>query len=115
MANALLTVDPPRAWEATFDAVKAANSADGFTGEDGGITISFVSKGSSSRRGNSVDDFDVPGIFRALAADDFDRAVELARGFQGETPRAFATIAIARSVLDSKQPKANGQNTKPPN
>ncbi len=115
VANALLTVDPSRAWEATFDAVKAANSADGFTGEDGGITASFVSKGSSSRRSNSVDDFDVPGIFRALAADDFDRAVELARGFQGEGPRAVATIAIARSVLDSKQPKASAPNAKPAN
>jgi hypothetical protein len=36
------------------------------------------------------------------AADDYDRAVQLARGFQG-APRATATIAIARSVLKEKR------------
>lgn len=47
-------------------------------------------------------DFDVEGIFTNLATDDYDRAVQLARGFQGEAPRTNATIAIARSVLNEK-------------
>jgi hypothetical protein len=38
-------------------------------------------------------------VFGALANDDYERAVQLARGFQAEAPRANATIAIARSVL----------------
>jgi hypothetical protein len=105
VANALLTADRARAWDAAFDAVKASNSADGFTGEDGGLVIQFQTKGSSSVRSDDAPDFDVAGIFRALATDDYDRAVQLARGFQGETPRAMATIAIARSVLEQKQPR----------
>jgi hypothetical protein len=48
--------------------------------------------------------FDVEGIFRELARQDYDRAVEVARGFAGEGPRAMATIAIARSVLEEKKP-----------
>jgi hypothetical protein len=52
---------------------------------------------------NDVPDFDVAGIFSSLAADDYDRAVQLARGFQGAAPRATATIAIARSVLKEKK------------
>jgi hypothetical protein len=50
-----------------------------------------------------VPDFDLEGIFKELALQDYDRAVELARGFQGEGPRAVATIAIARAILDSKK------------
>ena len=103
VANAFKTIDPPRVWDATFDAVKAANSAEGFTGEDGEIVVKFQSKGGSSVHSSDVPDFDLEGIFGYLAAQDYDRAVELARGFQGEGPRAVATIAIARAILEPKK------------
>ncbi len=103
VANALKVVDPGRVWDATFDAVKAANSAEGFTGEDGEIVLMFQSKGGSSVHTNDAPDFDLEGIFKDLALQDYDRAVELARGFQGEGPRAVATIAIARAILESKR------------
>ena len=102
VATVLEPIDVPRAWDAAFDAVKAANSAEGFTGEDGELTLRFQSKGSSAVYSNSVADFDVAGIFAALAEEDYDRAVQLARGFEGQAPRATATIAIARSVLSKK-------------
>ena len=51
---------------------------------------------------NAVPDFDIEGIFGKLAHNDYDRAVQLARGFQGEAPRANATIAICQSVLNEK-------------
>jgi len=105
VANALKTIDATRVWDATFDAVKAANSAEGFTGEDGGLVLKFQSKGSSSVYTTDVADFDLNGIFRDLADKDYDRAVELARGFQAEGPRAVATIAIARAVLEPKKTK----------
>jgi hypothetical protein len=60
-------------------------------------------KGMHFGRNNPVPDFDVGGIFAAFAAEDFERAVELARGLQRDSPRASATIAIARSVLDQKK------------
>jgi hypothetical protein len=107
VANALRVVDPPRVWDATFDAVKAANSATGFTGEDGELVLKFQSKSGSSVNTNDVPEFDLDGIFRALAQQDLDRAVELARGFEGEGPRAVATIAIARGVLDNKKATAS--------
>ena len=103
VANAYKTVDPSRAWDATFDAVKAANAAEGFTGEDGELVFKFQSKGQSSINTNDVPEFDLDGIFRDLAAKDYDRAVELARGFQAEGPRAVATIAIARAILEPKK------------
>lgn len=103
VANAFKVIDPGRMWDATFDAVKAANSAEGFTGEDGEIVVKFQSKGGSSVHNNDVPDFDLEGIFGHLATQDYDRAVELARGFQGEGPRAVATIAIARAILEPKK------------
>ncbi len=105
VAYALNVIDRDRVWDAAFDAVKAANSAEGFTGEDGEIVASFQSKGHSSVHSNDVPEFDLEGIFRDLALQDYDRAVEMARGFQAEGPRAVATIAIARAILEPPKKK----------
>ncbi len=88
IANALLLIDRSKAWDAVFDAVKAANSADGFTGEDGAIRNSLVTKGISRTNNNSVREFDISGIFSELAKENYHRTVDLASGFQREGPRA---------------------------
>ena len=111
VAYALNVIDRDKVWDATFDAVKAANSAEGFTGEDGEVVATFQSKGHSSVHTSDVPEFDLDGLFRDLATQDYDRAVELARGFQSEGPRAVATIAIARAILEPK-PQKSAQNTK---
>lgn len=100
VANAWRVVESGRVSEAIFDAVKAANSTDGFTGEGGMVTQTMHSKGMISVRPQPVPDFDIAELFGALASEDYERAVQLARGFQGEAARANATIAIARSVLN---------------
>jgi hypothetical protein len=102
IANALKLIEPSRVWEAVLDAVKAANSTEGFTGEDGVLTLHVNSKSQIMNRTDGVPDFDIEGIFGKLANSDYDRAVQLARGFQGEAPRTNATIAIARAVLNEK-------------
>lgn len=103
IANALMLVEPSRAWDIVFEAVKAANSTEGFTGEDGVIAMTISRKEQIIRRKfENVPDFDIRGIFGTLARTDFDRAVHLAGSFQGEAPRANATVAIARSVLNDK-------------
>jgi hypothetical protein len=103
VANALLVSDRSKSWDAAYDAVKAANSAEGFTGEDGLLRISLRTKTIGTIRSSSVQDFDVSGIFTQLALDDYNRTVELARGFEREAPRASAVIAIARAVLEDKK------------
>ncbi|HJP90843.1 MAG TPA: hypothetical protein VJ875_02745 [Pyrinomonadaceae bacterium] len=107
VANAIKGIDRARVWEATFDAVKAANSAEGFTGEDGELVVKFQSKGQASLRNKYIEDFDLDGIFSDLALEHYDRAVELARGFQAEGPRAIATIAIAEAILHPKKGAAS--------
>jgi hypothetical protein len=106
VATGLFEPDRERAWDTTFEAVKAANSAAGFTGEDGTLSVTLKIKGMASISGHAAPDFDLAGIMALLAKDDYDRAIELAQGFQGEAPRANAVIAIARSLLDAKATKA---------
>jgi len=95
-----------RVWEATFDTVKAANAAEGFTSEDCELEVTFQSKGQASLRNKPVADFDLNGIFSYLALEHDDRAVELAR-FQAEGPRAIATIAIAEAILQPEKAAAS--------
>jgi hypothetical protein len=102
IANALQLIEPARAWDAIFDAVKAANSAEGFTGEGGVIRVTMNAKGQVMARMDANPDFDLEGIFGKLANEDYDRVIQLARGFQGEAPRANATIATARALLNEK-------------
>lgn len=103
IANALRLIEPSRAWDAIFDAVKAANSTEGFTGEDGALILTVNSKSEILTTRDTNPDFDIEGIFGEVANTDYERTVQLARGFQGEAPRANATIAIARSMLNVRK------------
>lgn len=101
--NVLLLADRAKAWEAMTDTIKTANSAEGFTGEDGAIRVSLLTKNMSSIRSSSSGEFDISGVFTELARDDYNRTVELARLFEREAPRASAVIAIARAILEEKK------------
>ncbi|MEO6392243.1 MAG: hypothetical protein ABIP75_10355 [Pyrinomonadaceae bacterium] len=102
VANAYQATSHEQTWETMSDAIRAANGAVEFTGEDGSLMFSLRAKSFASINTESVDDFDVTGIFGLLAVEDYYRSVELARGFEGEAPRSSAIIAIARAVLTPK-------------
>lgn len=104
VTNVILLIDRTKAWELAADITKAANSAEGFTGEDGAMRVSLITKTSSSIRSSSAGEFDVSGVVSELAKDDYNRAIDLVRGFEKEAPRASATIAIAKAVLEEKKP-----------
>ncbi|HJP94761.1 MAG TPA: hypothetical protein VJ875_22555 [Pyrinomonadaceae bacterium] len=103
IANAINLISPLRVWDALFDAVKAANGTEDFKGEDAVLTLKVITKNQIWKKIDAVSDFDIAGIFDDVANKDFERAVQLARGFRGEAPRANATIAICRSVLNEKK------------
>ena len=86
-----------------MEAIKAANSAESFSGEDGVLRTSLITQSMSSVRSSSVAEFNVADLFTLLTKEDYGRAVELARGFEREAPRASAVIAIARAVLEEKK------------
>ena len=96
----LVDLDQVRAWETLAEVVKAANSAEGFTGEDSRVSSSLRTKQMVVMSNASAPEFDLLTPFRLLARADLLRAIQLAKGFTGEAPRAVATLAIARSVLE---------------
>jgi len=105
VATRFFEFDRNRAWEIMSDVVKAANAAPDFTGADAGLAARIRIGGMSTTTSFPAPVFDLTGIFATLAKDDMTRAVALAQTFTGESPRAIATLAIARAVLDDKGAK----------
>ncbi|MDQ3687868.1 MAG: hypothetical protein M3430_20010, partial [Acidobacteriota bacterium] len=103
VATQFLVADRGRVWEALGEVAKAANAAEEFTGEDGSFTTTLQAKNFGMWVStHSAESLDLAGIFGALAKDDFDRAVEAAKSFTGESPRAVAILAVARTAMESK-------------
>ena len=55
VANALLPLDRTRAWEMMLEVAKASNSAEGFNGEDGRLTMQLRTKNMASMHSSTVD------------------------------------------------------------
>lgn len=103
VANAFLPLDRGRAWETMLEVAKASNSAEGFNGEDGRLTMRLQTKFMTSMRSSTVDEFNLTGIFRTLSQENATQAIEIARSFERESPRATALISVARALLSDKQ------------
>lgn len=86
-----------------LEVVKASNSAASFSG-DGRLTMRLQSKNMTSLHSSTVDEFNLHGIFRTLSQENATQAIELARSFEGEAPRATALIAVGRALLSEKAP-----------
>ena len=101
-------IDRVRSWELLGEVVKAANSAEAYTGEDSRISARLQTKFMVVMSNSTAEDFDLLAVFRHLARADLLRAIQLAKTFTGESPRAVATLAIARSVLEKRKDAASG-------
>ncbi|HYV83977.1 MAG TPA: hypothetical protein VE931_10700 [Pyrinomonadaceae bacterium] len=106
VAVGLADVDRVRAWEVLSEVVKAANGADAYTGEDSRISSQLQTKMMVLVSNSTAEDFDLLAVFRHLARADLMRAIQLAKTFTGEAPRAVATLAIARTMLEKKKDPA---------
>jgi hypothetical protein len=105
VATQLFDLDRPRAWDVMLQVVRASNAAKDYTGEDGRLSTRLQTKEMTMMTNSGAESFDLNGIFAKLAREDLQRAVDLARGFEGESPRAIATLAVARAVLDKGEKK----------
>jgi hypothetical protein len=103
ISSVFIEADRSRAWELISEVVKAGNSAEGFSGDDARVTVSLRFKNGAMLRDSNAADFDLLGVFRALAKTDLYPAIEAAKNFTNEVPRANAILAIARTVLEEKQ------------
>jgi hypothetical protein len=99
VATQMIQLDRARTWEVMLEVIKASNAAKEFTGEDARMGVRLQTRNGVHSTSTSVQSFDLNDIFARLAAEDLSRAVELAKAFDGESPRAVATLAVARYVL----------------
>jgi hypothetical protein len=90
----------------TAEAIKVANSINGYTGEEGKVEFRLDTTDNITILKADAPAFNLSNIFARLAKDDFPRASSLAKTLTGEYPRALSTIAVASSVLNKKQPTA---------
>ncbi|HWT01987.1 MAG TPA: hypothetical protein VN256_17190 [Pyrinomonadaceae bacterium] len=111
VTKGFLEADRARAWELVSDVVRAGNSAEGFTGDDARLSVTLRYRNGVMMNSVNATDFDLPGLFRGLARDDLYRAIESAKSFTAEAPRANAHLAIARAVLEER-PKPEGGKQK---
>lgn len=99
IATPLYELDAGRVWSLMPDLVKTVNSVSDFTGEDGRLAVRFQTKHHASLRTSTIENFNLQPVFASLAKTDLNRAIDLAKGFTGESPRAVATLAVATTAL----------------
>lgn len=103
VATGLADLDPVRSWETLSEIVKAANSAETYTGEDSRISSRLQTPQMMVMTNSTVEEFDLLTLFRQLTRSDVLRSIQVAKGFTGESARAVAMLAIARSLLEKNQ------------
>lgn len=112
ITTAAARVDAARAWSLLRELVKAANSAEDFTGEEVSFDLAEDESSAdkiSTRFSVEAEAFRLDGIFATMARLDFDKALAESRALDGDVPQAFATIAIARTVLEKQNPEARSR------
>jgi hypothetical protein len=108
VATQLVAPDSNHAWEILSEAVKAANSAETFSGEDTRITAQLWTREGPKIRSVNVEDLGLRVILRSLAKEELERSIELAKSFKNEKPRATAILAIAGTVLEKPASQSVG-------
>ncbi len=102
VATLMFEVDRGRVWEAVLEAVKAANAVSDFKGEDAQIVARLAIGRGASTSNFTVESFNLNKVFGSLAKEDLYRAIETARSFSADAPRASASLAVAKAVLETK-------------
>ncbi|HEX8709863.1 MAG TPA: hypothetical protein VF723_16600 [Pyrinomonadaceae bacterium] len=94
---------PSRAWALLSETVRAANAAEDYAGDEAALDIAADENPAGAgdvEFSVEAEVFRLDGIFATIARMDFEKALAEARALRGEVPQAFASIAIARSVLE---------------
>jgi len=97
-------LNKPRSWELMSETVKAANAVPDFTGENGHTSQLLEGKFSIQMGTELVGPTELPDLFVKLAEADFYQAINAAKSFSGDAPRALVTISIARAEFEAKKP-----------
>jgi hypothetical protein len=99
--------DAARAWEMLALTVKAANAIEDYTGEEVELDLTADEESSKESSEETPEPFIIETamfrldkIFATMAHLDFEKALTNARALSGPVPRALASIAVARTMLE---------------
>jgi len=104
VALRLFELDRLHAWALAVDVVKAANSVDGFSGEDGKLTARLRAKNVIAMINSDEPSFNAITLFARLGQDDLQHAISLVNNLTGDAPRVAASLAIARPIILKQKP-----------
>jgi hypothetical protein len=103
VSSSFFKLDRSRSWTIAYEAVRAANAAPGFTGENATLSARLRAKNVISMINIDEPSFSFASLFDLLSQDDLQIALTLANDLKEESPRAIATLAVATSVLKKLQ------------
>jgi tetratricopeptide (TPR) repeat protein len=92
-----------RVWELLNETVKAANAVPDFTGENGQTNLNLEGKLIFHLGTELATPTDLSDAFATLAVDNFYQALDAARGFSGDAPRALSMISVTRAMFESNK------------
>ena len=98
-------LDKVRSWQLLSETVKAANAVNDFTGDNGRTSQLLEGKFSINMTTELATPTALSDLFGTLTEDNFYQAMDAARTFSGEAPRAMVMISVARAVFDEKRGK----------
>ncbi len=106
VTSSAMNVDRQRAWDALHEAVKAANSAEEFSGEQ--VTIEIHADEAAGDESEPAftftsDAFRLDRIFAKMARLDFDKAMTETHALESGVTRSIAQIAVARAILENSR------------
>ncbi|HBB93836.1 MAG TPA: hypothetical protein DC054_00460 [Blastocatellia bacterium] len=99
-------LDKVRSWQLLSETVKAANAVADFTGDNGRTSQLLEGKFSINMTTELASPTALTDLFGGLAEDNFYQAIDAARTFSGEAPRAMVMISVTRSVFEEKRNKS---------
>lgn len=104
----LNTLDSSRAWEVVSQAVKAANAAEDFDGENW-IQFSMPTKRSFKAIAIGGESYSLSRLFQLLAKDDLHRSFDFTKSFKNDATRAASILGIASTVLSENKQRVQGR------
>ena len=99
-------LDKVRSWQLLSETVKAANALPDFTGDNGRTSQLLEGKFSINMTTELTSPTALTDLFAGLTEDNFYQAMDAARTFSGDAPRAMVMISVARAVFDEKRNKS---------
>ncbi len=105
VARLAARIDVKRAWELLPEIVRAVNAVEDYAGDESSVGIAADENQAqeiSEPLEVEAEVFRLDGIFATMAQLDYEKALTAARSLGKELPQAFATLSIARVMLNNR-------------